>query len=191
MMITNVFNRLWKLCLLGVVIFNSGCGDLLQKQPDLKIELFTVTPAAVAAPLANQAQTITITRRVNSSTGKYDLSWLIAPLDAMLETTGSAAEFSQFKPPYENSRGRFLAADYLCSESACVNAVFVSVCTYRTVTPATGTDQTLTREIRCEDSSLKIAPGKYQWFAVANTSVGKEVFQDSAQSRFSGNITLE
>jgi hypothetical protein len=188
---TDAFSRFKQLCLVGVVLCNASCGDLFQKQPDLTIESFAVTPSVVAAPAGSQAQTITITRRVNSSTGQYDLSWLIAPLDAMLETTGSAAEFSQFKPPYENSREQFLAADYLCSESACVNAVFVSVCTYRAVAPATGTNQTLTREIRCGDTSLKIAPRKYQWFAVANTSVGREVFKDSAQSRFSGNITLE
>jgi hypothetical protein len=110
----------------------------------------------------------------------------------MLATTGSAAETSSFLPPYENSREKFLAATNSCKSSSCVGAEIVTKCEYRIVAPARGSDQTLIREISCDDSiALKFAPGKYRWFAVADNFRGEEIARDVAQSRFEGTITLE
>jgi hypothetical protein len=175
-----------------LVSLGSGCGDLFRKQPDIKIESFIVMPDVVPMPTATQPQVITIKRRVESSTGQYELTWLVAPLDSMLATTGSAGETSSFLPPYENSRSRFLAASNSCSSSACVGTEVVTKCMYRIVSPAAGSDQTLVREISCDDSiPLKFAPGKYRWFAVADNFRGKEITRDVAQSRFEGTITLD
>jgi hypothetical protein len=193
MLKTNNHSKKMYAVVLGLVVATiTSCGDLFREEPEINISSFTVMPEVVAAATAAQPKSIMISYKVEASTGHYDLVWLVALFDAVLETTGSAAETSQFKPPYENRRAEFLAASYSCADNGCLGTEVVAKCDYRFVIPAPGGDQNRSREISCGNSTpIRLAPGKYRWFAVADTAAGKEITLVLAQSRANGVITLE
>jgi hypothetical protein len=179
---------------LGITAILTSCGDTFYEPTFVRFLSFTVTPEVVAAPTAGQTNTITLTRKMESQPTRHSVQWYVAPLDAKQNPGPFGGDLNNFLAPYDTNKPfEFEMAGARCENSTCVSSDVVTTCTYRTIVPATGTNQKLTREINCGDTigAVKIPPGKYQWIAFANTTASKGLIVDSEIDRRFGTITLE
>jgi hypothetical protein len=180
--------------LLGIAATIGSCGDTFYESTFVRFLSYTVTPEVVVAPAVGQSTTITLTRKMQSQPTRHGIEWFVAPLDAKQNPGPFGGDLTNFLPPYDTNKPfQFDISTSFCESSSCVNAEVVTTCTYRTIIPAAGTNQTLTRELNCggTQGAVKIPPGKYQWIAFASTTASKGLYVDSEFDRRFGTITLE
>jgi hypothetical protein len=197
MKLKSPINSIRKLTLALVLAFSAtiaSCGDTFYEATFVRFLSFTVSPEVVAAPAIGQSSTITLTRKMESQPTRHGVQWYIAPLDAKQNPGPFGGDLNNFLAPYDSNKPfDFEMTNFSCDSSNCVNTDITTTCTYRTITPAAGTNPKLTREINCGGSlgNVKIPPGKYQWIAFANTTASKGLVVDSEIDRRFGTITLE